>query len=302
MSSQGAQFCRMGRPQPCANEPQLRRPRETPNTPLPLQRRRTLENWKLRRLNEFGFQNWTDVKMVGRAAVGRVARSGTLRIDRALLATDDRGKVIEPPLIDWVAHERLAVAGLFAASPSSGSSSASSSSTPTSAAGGGGSFSRSARQRWMQSLARLEGHLNAGGSLSVSSEGPGSNRPLFTWIGRQRRAAQAGTIAPWKLAALDEFGFSEWIEDNYGTPIPGRADPRWQQSLARLEKHIDNGGTLKVPRDSTHRSLHTWLDQQRRAFVAGRLEAWKVDQLGRLGFSEWASSQRPSRERARPRR
>lgn len=131
---------------------------------------------------------------------------------------------------------------------------------------------------WAGMLAELREYKACYGTATATAE-----TALGRWCGAQRRAREAGTLAPAREAALEDIGFS-WR----GAAVD--LDDEWDELLRRLGAYRAEHGDLQVPKKYRR-------DPRLGAFVALvrrtglQLSARRRAELDAAGF-EWNSNQK----------
>lgn len=109
---------------------------------------------------------------------------------------------------------------------------------------------------------------------------PECHGPLGDWMDSQRIARNKGKLSKECARKLDDIGF-DWSST--------RGPPKtWDERLAMLKNYKAEHGDCNVPQK--HRTLGSWVDNQRTARQGGKLSAERVQNLDDLGF-RWRSTQ-----------
>ncbi len=106
---------------------------------------------------------------------------------------------------------------------------------------------------------------------------------LFRWINVQREVYRAGLMRLDRQQQLEAIGFRL-------KRLAQRSDKKWEAQFNRFVRYKEQCGHCEVP-TSVDRSLHNWVQRQRKHQKAGRLAKDRIRQLESIGF-EWT----PTRE------
>ena len=110
---------------------------------------------------------------------------------------------------------------------------------------------------------------------------PESQGQLGTWVGTQRKAYVAGSVAQYRMDRLNGIGF-KWALIEQSAKVPQGACPY-------KAKH----GDCDVP--TRQGRLGNWVHKQRKTYVVGSLAQARIDRLCIIGFrwtTTWVSRQR----------
>ncbi|WP_329834144.1 helicase associated domain-containing protein [Streptomyces sp. BE133] len=137
--------------------------------------------------------------------------------------------------------------------------------------------------RWQQGLQAARRYHGEHGHLRPSAGTVIDGTDLTVWLTRQRSAHRRGTLAPDRIAALDELGI-DW------TPGRGMADVRteeaWQNRLDDARHYHAAHGHLDPPAPTivNGRRLDAWLSVQRTRRNQGRLTPQQTAALDELAI------------------
>lgn len=93
---------------------------------------------------------------------------------------------------------------------------------------------------------------------------------LSSWVSQQRMSYKKGKLDDSKIERLNSLGF-DW------DPVKNQ----WQRRFEALQNYKEKHGRFPP---SCERRLYSWMSSQRVAYKEGKLDAWKVEHLNRLGF------------------
>lgn len=130
------------------------------------------------------------------------------------------------------------------------------------------------QEAWERGLAAARFFHSENGHLSVSAD---ANQYLYTWIANRRAEHAKGSLAPERVAALEEF-------DIVWRPT----DEAWQAGYAAARAYHKVHGNLRVRAGATigepPYALGSWIANQRAKRRTGKLSAEQIARLDALGM------------------
>lgn len=127
-------------------------------------------------------------------------------------------------------------------------------------------------QTWDYRYGQLVAHKSKHGSCDVS---PKVDKPLSSWINRQRQERRRGQLSSSRVKKLNDLGF---VWDPY--------DAQWEERCSELEGCHAKKGNCDIPWDYRDKGLYIWVTNQRLARKEGRLSEEQIARLDRIGF-QW---------------
>ncbi|EJK45568.1 hypothetical protein THAOC_35813 [Thalassiosira oceanica] len=125
-------------------------------------------------------------------------------------------------------------------------------------------------QKWNDRCSELEAFRAKHRHCNV----PQSQKPLGTWVNRQRQ--RKGKLSEGRIQKLDALGFDWSLRSTL---------PTWDERLKELVEYKREHGDCNVA--TREGSLGTWVNGQRQLQKKGKLSEERVQKLGKLGF-QWS--------------
>ena len=115
---------------------------------------------------------------------------------------------------------------------------------------------------------------------------PDKQGKLGTWVGTQRKAYKANSLAHGRIDRLSSIGFS-WV---MARGVRVRAKGNWETRFEELVRYKTEHGDSDAPRKEG--KLGVWVNKQRATYKSGKLKQSRVDRLDIIGF-RWSIKDEP---------
>lgn len=134
---------------------------------------------------------------------------------------------------------------------------------------------------WQEKFDQLEEYKRQYGDCQVPVNWK-KNPSLGTWVSTQRTLAKKGKLDPVKKKKLEDTGFV-WNKEAWKLQLR-KYDELWKRNYQRLKAYKKQYGEIQVS-VRIDWPLERWTCIQRREKQTGKLAAWKINKLERIGFA-----------------